>query len=117
MLAFAQLRGVDHDAAILQTVIIAIGRQDLIKQRLLLNGRLFIDGGFGHLVDGGGQSGRARGKQRQSDAMFTNRFQHGLSFAVSVHARARVVVNQRDRNIGQQYGKGHAIRIAAEATD
>ncbi len=36
---------------------------------------------------------------------------------MSVNARARVVVDQRYRNVSQQHGKGDAVRIAAEAAN
>ncbi|VEB59868.1 Uncharacterised protein [Salmonella enterica subsp. enterica] len=72
---------------------------------------------FCHLINHRGQSRRACGKKRQRNTVFTNRFQHGLSFAMSIDAGARVVVDQRNRDIRQQDSKSNAVRVAAEATN
>ena len=36
---------------------------------------------------------------------------------MTVHARTRVIVDERNGNVGKQDGKSHAVRVPAKAAD
>ena len=68
--AFPKLRRVYHKAAFLQVIIVEVGWDHLIEQRLLLLHCLLCNGSFRQFIYQRSQPGEGGGEDRQRDAVF-----------------------------------------------